>query len=93
MTVWGHGCTKFVLEECGSGECPTSLIPEAMIAKPSMKLAMIAKPNIEKVVEGYRNSQLWLMRAIPGKVIDRRNTAEEIWYGHVPRHIPSVAVW
>ncbi len=56
MTVWGHGCTKFVLEECGSGECPTSLIPEAMIAKPSMKLAMIAKPNIEKVVEGYRNS-------------------------------------
>ncbi len=24
------------------------------------------------------------MRAIPGTVTDRRNTAEEIWYGHVP---------
>ncbi len=63
--------SHFVLEECGSGECPTSLIPEflrklamiakpsmklAMIAKPSMKLAMIAKPNIERVVDWYRNS-------------------------------------
>ncbi len=29
--VWGHGHTKFVLEECGSGSCPTSLIPEFLL--------------------------------------------------------------
>ncbi len=50
------------------------------------KLAMIAKPSVEKVAD--TNFHLWLRRAIPGNlltVIDRRNVcaAEQIWYGHV----------
>ncbi len=61
------------------------------------KLAMTAKPNIERVADTYRNFYLWLGRAIPGNllmIIDRRNIceAEQIWYGHVPRPIPSVEV-
>ncbi len=61
------------------------------------KLAMIAKPSVERVVDTHRNFYLWLRRAIPGNfltVIDRRNicAAEQIWYGHVPRPIPSVVV-
>ncbi len=61
------------------------------------KLDLIAKPSVERVAGTYRNFYLWLRRAIPGNlltVIDRRNicAAEHIWYGHVPRPIPSVAV-
>ena len=41
---------------------------------------------------------LLLRKAIPGNlltVIDHHNicAAEQIWYGHVPRPIPSVVVW
>ncbi len=45
------------------------------------KLTMIAKPSIGK-------GGLF-------PVIDRCNicAAEQIWYDHVPRPIPSVAVW
>ncbi len=60
--VWGHGHTKFVLEECESGECPTSFIPEIF-----RKLAMIAKPSIKRVADTYRN--LWLRRSIPGNLL------------------------
>ncbi len=62
------------------------------------KLAMTAKPSIERVADRYGNCYLWLRRAIPGNlltVIDRRNIiceAEQIRYGHVPRPIPSIAV-
>ncbi len=62
------------------------------------KLVMIAKHlALERVADTHRNFYLWLRRAIPGNlltVIDRRNTcaAEQIWYSHVPRPIPSVAV-
>ena len=61
------------------------------------KLATTAKPSVEKVVDRYGNCYLWLRRAIPGnllKVIDHRNiyAAEQIWNGHVPRPIPSIAV-
>ncbi len=45
------GHTKFVLEEWGSGECPTSFIPEFldMIAKPSAH----AQEFLIVVEEGY----------------------------------------
>ncbi len=33
------------------------------------KLAMIAKPNIERVADTYRNFYLWLRRAIPGNLL------------------------
>ncbi len=62
------------------------------------KLAMIAKPSVERVaIDTYRNFHLWLRRAIPCNllmVIDCSNicVAEQIWYSHVPRPIPSVAV-
>ncbi len=53
------------------------------------KLAMIAKPSVERVAGTYRNFYLWLRRAIPGNlltVIDCCNicAAEQIWYGHDP---------
>ncbi len=59
------------------------------------KLAMIAKPSVERVADMYRNFYLWLRRAIPGNlltVIDRRNicAAEQIWYSHVPKRSGSV---
>ncbi len=62
------------------------------------KLPMIDKLSIERVADTYRNFHLWLRSAIPSNlltVIDRCNicAAEQIWYGHVPRPIPSVAVW
>ncbi len=40
------------------------------------KLAMIAKPSIERVADTYRNFYLWLRKAIPSNllmVIDRCN--------------------
>ena len=40
------------------------------------KLAMIAKPSVERVADTYRNFYLWLRRAIPGNlpmVIDCHN--------------------
>ncbi len=56
------------------------------------KLAMIAKPSVERVADTYMNFYLWLRRAIPGNlliVMDHHNicAAEQIWYGHVPRPI------
>ncbi len=40
------------------------------------KLAVIAKPSVERVADTYRNFCLWLRRAIPGNllmVIDRHD--------------------
>ncbi len=61
------------------------------------KLAMIAKLRVGKGGNMHRNFYLWLRRVIPGNlltIIDRRNicAAKQIWYGHVPRPIPSVVV-
>ncbi len=49
------------------------------------KLAMIAKPSIDRVADTYRNFYLWLRRVIPSNlltVIDRCNicVATQIWY-------------
>ncbi len=62
------------------------------------KLAMIAKPSVERVADTYSNFYFWLRMAIPRNlltVIDRHNImyGRTIWYGHVRRPIPSVAVW
>ncbi len=83
--VWEHGHTKFVLEECGSGECH-SHIP--LYLNFYRRLAMMAEPSVERVADTHRNCYLWLRRAIPGNlltVIDRRNicAAEQMWYSHV----------
>ncbi len=59
--VWVHGYIKFLLEDCGSDECPTSSIPEFV-----PQITVIAKPSVERVADAYRNFYLRLRRAIPG---------------------------
>ncbi len=60
------------------------------------KLAMTAKPSVERVADRYGNCYLWLRRAIPGNlltVIDRRNicAAEQIWYGQRSGSVKGLA--
>ncbi len=60
------------------------------------KLAMIAKPSIERMADMYRNIYLWLRRDISCillTVIDRRNIIMCSRTNHVYRPIPSVEAW
>ncbi len=67
--VWGHGHTKFARRDVEVASAPPLLYLNFY-----RKLAMIAKPSIERVADTYRNFYLWLRRAIPDnllKVIDQ----------------------